>query len=261
MLHPIINTAVKAARQAGEMIIRARDKLDPNKIETKAHNDWVTNVDQAAENIIIDVLHEAYPKHNFLCEERGSLEFGDPDNVWIIDPLDGTTNYIKGLPHYVVSIALQTKGRLEHAVLYDPNLQEIFTASRGQGAQLNDKRIRVSSQYKFDGSILSFAVPRLKEYLPQCHHAVDVLYNQMAGLRRTGATALDLAYVAAGRLDAFWNINMQPWDLAAGVLLVREAGGMVTDLDGGDDFFEKQHCIAANPKMLKQVLQLLKSTP
>lgn len=255
-MNPTLNIAIRAARKAGDTISRAVDRTDRLKITVKDQNDFVSEIDKKAESQIIDVIKKAYPDHAILAEESGSHS-GD-DYLWIIDPLDGTTNFIHGFPQFSVSIALQYKGRLEVAVVYDPMRQELFTATRGGGAQMNDRRIRVSGHRGLPGSLLGTGFPyknfsRLDSYLGM----LKSLITQTSGIRRPGSAALDLAYVAAGRLDGFWEMGLKPWDIAAGVLIVQEAGGLITDLRGGHDFMETGDIVAGNSKMIKGMLQTI----
>ncbi len=255
-MNPTLNIAIRAARKAGDTISRAVDRTDRLKITVKDQNDFVSEIDKKAESQIIDVIKKAYPDHAILAEESGSHS-GD-DYLWIIDPLDGTTNFIHGFPQFAVSIALQYKGRLEVAVIYDPMRQELFTAVRGGGAQMNDRRIRVSGHRSLSGSLLGTGFPyknfsRLDNYLGMLKSFI----SQTSGIRRPGSAALDLAYVAAGRLDGFWEMGLKPWDIAAGVLLVQEAGGLITDLQGGHDFMESGDIVAGNAKIIKGMLQTI----
>ena len=256
----MINIALRAARSAGELIVRASSKLDRIQIDEKSQNDFVTEVDHAAENEIIYQLRKAYPDHCIICEETGTHKGSDSDSVWIVDPLDGTTNFIRGIPHYAISIAFLYRGRLEHAVVYDPIKIEEFTASRGRGAFLNETRIRVSGRIQANGALYATGIPfsgkpfdNMSPYLL----SMAALANQSSGIRRMGSASLDLAYVAAGRYDAFWEMYLQTWDIAAGVLLVQEAGGLVADFQGGNQFLESGHIVAATPRLLKPCLQAI----
>ena len=255
-MHPMLNIAIKAARSAGNIIVRSMDQLDTLSVSTKGRNDFVSDVDKSAEKEIIKIIRRAYPSHGILAEESGSTE-GD-EFLWIIDPLDGTTNFLHGFPQFAVSIALQHKDRLEHAVIYDPLRQEIFSASRGAGAQLNERRIRVSKAKGLEGSLLGTGFPfRQMDHL---NNYIEILKNiipQAAGVRRPGSAALDLAYVAAGRLDGFWEFGLRPWDLAAGALLVQEAGGILSDFEGGNDYMKSGNIVAGNPKVMKAILQTI----
>ncbi|MGD8940117.1 MAG: inositol-1-monophosphatase [Gammaproteobacteria bacterium] len=256
-MQPMLNIAVRAARNAGNIIARSVDRLGQITITAKAENDFVSEVDRQAEQEIIHVIRKAYPSHSILGEETGAHE-GD-DFVWIIDPLDGTTNFLHGFPQFAVSIGLKHKGRLEQAVVYDPLRQELFTASRGGGAQMNDRRIRVSKHNDLDGALLGTGFPfKQQQHLDAYLQTFKALFPMTAGIRRAGSAALDLAYVASGRLDGFWEIGLNPWDMAAGVLLIQEAGGLVSDFSGGNDFLETGNIVAANPRVFKAMLQKIR---
>jgi len=251
-MHPNINIAVKAARRAGSVIMRHLDRIDRLTVESKGQNDFVSEVDRMAEAEIINVLRTAYPDHGILAEESGN----QPGNefLWIIDPLDGTTNFLHGYPQFGVSIALQRKGRLEHAVVFDPHKNELFTASRGSGAQLNDRRIRVSAVNSLDAALLGTGFPfRQQKYLENWIDTLRALLPSCSGVRRAGSASLDLAHVACGRFDGFWEFGLSPWDMAAGCLLIEEAGGLVSDLGGGDNFLKSGNILAANPKIFEQM--------
>ena len=260
MQQPLLNIAVRAARRAGEVIVRSLNRVDTLTVTAKGRNDFVTEVDQAAEREIIGSIRRSYPDHAFLAEESGASgpANGTSDVTWIIDPLDGTTNFVHGNPVFAVSIACQIRGRLEHAVVYDPLRQELFTASRGYGAQLDNRRIRVSGQKTLEGALIGTGFPYrdnsrwLDEYLRMLR---DVI-THTAGARRPGAASLDLAYVAAGRLDAFWELGLAPWDTAAGTLLIQEAGGLIGTLSGAE-YTQGGHIVAGNPKVYEALLQLL----
>ena len=212
-MHPMLYIAIRAARTAGDSIVREMDRTRDISIETKGKNDFVTEVDKNAEGIIISVIKNAYPEHAFLAEESG--QEGENDYLWIIDPLDGTTNFLHGFPHFSVSIALQNKGVLEQAVIYDPLKQELFTASKGKGAQLNNRKIRVSIKNTLDGALLGTGFPYNNEsVMQQFIESYKNLFPNVAGIRRAGVASLDLAYVACGRLDGFWEFNLRPWDLS-----------------------------------------------
>ena len=257
-MEPMVNIALRAARKVGETIVRASDDLDRLDVQTKGVNDFVTEVDVAAEQEIIYHLQKAYPDHAILGEEGGLVGDENAEYRWVIDPLDGTTNFIRGIPHYAVSIACLRNGKLEHAVIVDPVRREEFTASRGRGAQLNGRRLRVSKLPSLEGALLGTGIPfkdHCDDQLEPYAKSIQVLASQCAGIRRAGAAALDLAYVAAGRLDAFWEIGLAPWDIAAGALLVREAGGLVADINGSDDYLESGNIVCGNPKCFKAVLQ------
>ena len=260
-MEPMINIALRAARKAGENIVRASDDLDRFDIVAKGVNDYVSEVDINAEQEIIYHLQKAYPDHAIRGEETGLTGDENADYRWIIDPLDGTTNFTRGIPHYAVSIACLFKGKLEHAVVLDPVRQEEFTASRGRGAQLNGRRIRVSNRTSLEGALLGTGIPfkgHCEDKLEPYAKSVEVLAGQCAGIRRAGAASLDLAYVAAGRLDAFWEIGLAQWDIAAGALLVKEAGGLIADIDASDRYMESGNIVCGNPKCFKAVLQATK---
>ncbi len=256
-MNPMVTIAVRAAREAGRIITRSFDRLDRLTIADKGNNDFVTDVDRNAEAAIIEVLRDKYPHHAILAEESGQHQ-GD-EYQWVIDPLDGTTNYLHGFPQFAVSIALKVKGRLEIGVVYDPIREEMFTASRGDGALLNDRKIRVSSRKALNGALLGTGIPyRDFRFIDNYLGMMKDLLRDSAGVRRPGSAALDFAYLAAGRIDGFWELGLSEWDFAAGALLVREAGGLVTDIGGGERFLETGNVLAGNMKvhnaMLKRIL-------
>jgi len=256
-MNPTLNIAIRAARSAGNVIIRNLGKLDTLAIHTKDRNDFVTEVDRQAEQEIIYILRKAFPGHGILAEESGFQE-GD-EYQWIIDPLDGTTNFLHGFPQFAVSIAMRHKGRLEHGVVYDPLRQEIFSASRGAGATLNDQRLRVTNRKTLEGSLLGTGFPfKSQQHLEVYLEMFRALFPQTAGIRRAGSAALDLAYVAAGRLDGFWEIGLSIWDMAAGVLLIQEAGGLSSDFSGGHDHLESGNIVAGNPKLFAEILKTIR---
>ena len=258
-LHPMLNIAVKAARAAGAIINRGSMDLDLLKINTKSPNDFVTEVDQLAEEAIIDTILQAYPNHGILAEESGR-ERGNKssDFVWIIDPLDGTTNFIHGFPVYCVSIALTFRGKVEQAVVYDPNRNDLFVASRGRGAYLNDKRLRVSRRTRLQDSLIGTGFPfRRGDNFQRYMKMFETLMPLCAGLRRPGSAALDLCYVAAGYYDAFFETGLSPWDIAAGSLIVTEAGGLVGNFTGEPDFMNQREILAGAPKIYGQLVPLL----
>jgi len=257
-MHPMLNIAVRAARRAGSIINRASLGGSALQVRSKRANDFVTQVDGAAEEAVIDIVRKAYPDHGFIAEESGETG-ADAEYLWIIDPLDGTTNFIHGFPQYAVSIAVQRRGALEHAVVYDPTKNELFTASKGRGAFLNDRRIRVSKCLKLDDALVGTGFPfkelrRLDLYMKQ----LQVFMSKSSGVRRAGAAALDLAYVACGRLDAFWELGLAPWDMAAGALLIQEAGGLVADITGEQEFMSSGDVCAATPKIFPAVLEAMR---
>ncbi|MDY6993058.1 MAG: inositol monophosphatase family protein [Pseudomonadota bacterium] len=256
-MHPMLNIAVRAARRSGNLIVRFLEQRQNLRIETKGANDFVSEVDKQSEATIIDTLHKAYPEHTILGEESGLHHPGN-GYEWVIDPLDGTTNFLHGHPQFSVSIALRYQGRLEQAVVYDPLRQELFTASRGKGAFLNDRRIRVSGLGGLKGALIGTGFPiRTPHHLEVYLNSFRALFPFVAGIRRTGSAALDLAYVACGRLDGFWELDLQEWDMAAGVLLIEEGGGLVTDFNGGQDFFRNGHIMSGSPKVLKAMLHTI----
>ena len=259
-MHPMLNTAVKAARRGATVINRASFDLDRVKVNDKGHNDFVTEVDHAAEQAIVEVLLSAYPDHAILAEESGASAnlHDDAEHVWIIDPLDGTTNFIHGFPQYCVSIALQQRGQITQAVVYDPTRNDLFTATKGAGAYLNEKRIRVGKRDKVADALIGTGFPyRDMRQLDEYTEMFKVMVKNSAGLRRPGSAALDLAYVAAGRLDGFFEKGLRPWDIAAGALLVTEAGGIMGDFTGESDYLYKGDVIAGSPKVFAQMVALL----
>ena len=259
-MHPMLNTAIKAARRAAAIINRASFDLDRVKYTEKMPNDFVTEVDQAAEQAIIDILTTAYPTHAILAEESGASAnlSDDNENVWIIDPLDGTTNFMHGFPQYCVSIALQQRGQITQAVIYDPTRNDLFTASKGAGSYLNDKRLRVTKRDKMQDALIGTGFPfRNMQGLEEYIEMFRILTQKCAGLRRPGAAALDLAYVAAGRLDGFFEKGLKPWDMAAGALMITEAGGIVGTFAGESDYLYKDEVIAGTPKIFAQMVTAL----
>ncbi len=258
--HALLNIAVRAARNAGEIIVRSMNRLESLQITSKGRNDFVTEVDQAAEREIIGHIRRHYPSHAFLAEESGQTlgKGGESETVWVIDPLDGTTNFLHGFPQFAVSIACRHRGRLEHAVVYDPLRQEIFTASRGEGARLDNHRIRVSKQRTLEGALVATGFPYRSNvhYIDAYLAMLRTVMQQTAGVRRPGAAALDLAYVAAGRVDAFWEIGLAPWDTAAGTLLIQEAGGHIGTLTGGT-YNQGGNIVAGCPKVYAALIEAL----
>ena len=255
-MHPTLNIAVKAARRAGGVINRASRDVEQIKVSAKRDKDFVTEVDKAAEEAILGVLKEAYPDHAILAEESGAS--GESDYVWIIDPLDGTTNFIHGFPQYAVSIAQTHKGVLQHAVVYDPTRNELFTASKGAGAYLNDRRIRVSKRVKLNEVLIGTGFPfRYFEHVDAYLGIFRDMMHKTAGVRRPGAAALDLAWVAAGRIDGFWELGLSPWDMAGGALLITEAGGLIGDLSGESGYMNTGNIVGGNPKVFAQLLQII----
>jgi myo-inositol-1(or 4)-monophosphatase len=255
-VQPLLNIAVRAARRAGEIIVRSLNRADTLTVTAKGRNDFVTEVDQAAEREIIASIRKSHPDHAFLAEEGGAS--GDSDTVWIIDPLDGTTNFLHGNPTFAVSIACQIRGRLEHAVVYDPMRQEIFTASRGGGAHVDNRRLRVTAHRTLEGALIGTGFPYRENtrYLDEYMAMMKAVILNTAGIRRPGAASLDLAYVAAGRLDAFWEIGLSPWDTAAGTLLIQEAGGRIGTLSGGE-YTQGGNVLCGTPKVYDAMVELL----
>jgi myo-inositol-1(or 4)-monophosphatase len=256
-MQALLNTAIKAARRAGDSAAGYLNRAEKLEIRTKARNEFVTQVDHEAEAIIIESIRERYPEHAFLAEESGRQ--GEGDFVWIIDPLDGTTNFVHGFPVFAVSLALQVRDELEVGVVYDPNRQELFTAIRGQGAQLDGRRIRVSQREGLDGALIGTGFPyRSSEQWMQAYlRMLEAVLKNTAGIRRPGAAALDLAYVAAGRLDGFWEFGLQTWDMAAGAVLIREAGGIVSELQDHGDFLQTGNVVAGTPRVHAALKELL----
>lgn len=258
-MHPFLNTAVKAARRAGALINRASMDLDKIEIIAKQPNDFVTEVDRAAEEAIIDVIREAYPEHSILAEESGDSG-SESELQWIIDPLDGTTNFIHGFPQYSISIALAERGIIQHAVVYDPNRNDLFTASKGRGAFLNDRRIRVSKRAKLFDALIGTGFPFKEMAHVDAYLGIfKELAGKTAGMRRPGSAALDLAWLACGRTDGFFEIGLKAWDMAAGTLLVTEAGGLASDFSGEGDYLESGNLVAGSPKIFTQLLQIVQA--
>jgi myo-inositol-1(or 4)-monophosphatase len=259
-IDPMVNIAINAARTAGSIIIRFLDRLDSIRISEKQPNDYVTEVDQQAEREIINIIRKAHPNHAILGEESGASK--GQEYTWIIDPLDGTRNFIHGFPQFAVSIGIQRKNKIEHGVIYDPIRQELFTATRGKGARLNDRRIRVSKRSQLEDCLLGTGFPfrhseeLLKDYISTLTSLIPICGD----VRRAGAAALDLAYVASGRLDGFWEFKLKPWDIAAGSLLIKEAGGLICDIDGGENYLSTGNLVAGTPKILKLLLKHIKHT-
>ncbi len=256
-MHGILNIAVRAAREAAVIMIRNLNRIERLEVLQKRHNEFVSQVDRLAEEAIIGVIKEYYPEHSILAEESGKS--GDHEYEWIIDPLDGTTNYLHGFPVFSVSIAVMLKGQLEHGVVYDPLRQELFTASRGQGAQLDDRRIRVSKRTQMRQSLIATGFPYrgkdqlIDDYLGMLKEVI----KQSTGVRRTGSAALDLCYVAAGRVDGFWEMDLKKWDIAAGALILKEAGGRISDYRGTDNYLNSGHVVAGNSKIYLALSELL----
>lgn len=266
-MHPHVNMALRAARKAGQIIVQNMERMSDLNIEEKSRNDFVSNVDRDAEAAIVEVIRKAYPDHGIQGEEGGQIATANDASAghqgqytWVIDPLDGTLNYLQGIPHFCVSIGVLRGNQFEHAVIYDPLRNEEFTATRGSGAQLNGKRIRVAQRQRLGELVLSTGIPpaTIGTHIDPYFAALKDLTAQCRGIRRLGSAALDLAYVASGRVDGFFELGLSAWDIAAGTLLVREAGGFVGDWRGGDTFYRTGNIVAANQKAFKAVVQALR---
>jgi myo-inositol-1(or 4)-monophosphatase len=255
-MQPLLNIAVRAARRAGDLIVRNLDRVPSISVHAKSRNDFVSEIDQMAERDIIETVRRMHPDHGFLCEESGRS--GGDEVIWIVDPLDGTTNFLHGFPTFAVSIAVEIRGRLEHAVVYDPMRQELFTASRGYGAQVDGRRIRVSKQITLDGALIGTGFPYRANarYMDDYMAMLKAVMQETAGIRRPGAASLDLAYVAAGRTDGFWEIGLSAWDTAGGTLLITEAGGRIGTLTG-QPYMQGGHVIAGTPKVYEALLECI----
>lgn len=256
-MHGMVNIAIRAARRAGELMVRQLNQLDTLEVAEKARNEFVTQVDRVAEIAIIEVIRDHYPDHAILAEESGKQ--GDHDFQWIIDPLDGTTNYVHGFPVFSVSIAVAQRGELQHGVVYDPLRQEIFSATRGQGALLDGRKIRVSKRPGLQAALIGTGFPyRMNlEHIDRYLKMLRAVMLETAGVRRPGSAALDLCYVAAGRIDGFWELGLAPWDIAAGALIIREAGGRISDFRGTDQYLTNGNVVAGNPKVYGALSKLL----
>jgi len=256
-MRPTTNIAVRAARQAGSVLLRYHDRVDTLTVSEKQVNDFVSEVDRAAEQAIIKTIRKAFPDHAILAEESG-VHAGN-EYQWIIDPLDGTTNYLHGMPQFAISIALMHRGKLECGVVYDPLRDEMFTADQGGGAYLNDRRIRVTEQKNLRGALLGTGIPfRDQRYIDNYLGMMKSLMRDTAGIRRPGSAALDFAYVACGRYDGFWELGLSTWDFAAGALLVKEAGGVVSDIGGGDRYMDTGNVIAAGIRMHGEMVKTIR---
>ncbi len=256
-MHALLNVAIQAARKGGDSLVRSQRRLHELNVQTKGRNDFVSEADRMAEDKIIDEIRKNYPEHAILAEESGAHEGSEV--TWIIDPLDGTTNFLHNFPVFCVSVACKVGDRLSHGVIYDPLRQEIFSASRGDGAQLDGRRIRVSGRTHLKEALLGTGFPYRAGQDDGIDHYLGMLklvLKNTAGVRRPGAAALDLAYVAAGRLDGFWEFGLKPWDVAAGALIIREAGGIVSGIDGSEAFLDSGHILAASPKIYVSMARL-----
>ena len=255
-MHPIANIGLRAARLASEFILQYWERPDRIRVSEKGRNDFVTDVDKKVEEILVEHIRKAYPGHSFKCEEAGIIEGDDGETEWIIDPIDGTRNFILGFPHYCISMACLKKGQLEHAIILDPVKNEEFTASRGSGAQLNGRRLRVSKRTDIDGATVSLSCAGLKHY-DNLMRIQGNLKGVIGAIRMSGSAALDLAYMAAGRTDAGWMSGMHEWDVAAGILLIREAGGLISDASGNPDCLGSDDLVFSNAKCFKPWLKLV----
>ncbi len=262
MNNAMLNTAVKAARNAGNLINRYVDRVDSLKVGTKQLNDFVTEVDHFSEQEIIGTLKQAYPDHAFIGEEGGTQNSKDEKQpTWIIDPLDGTTNFLHGIPQFAVSIALQHEGQIQVGVVYDPSRDELFTATKGGGARVNNRRIRVNANTKLSGSLIATGFPYYQyDYLDRYMEILKTVITKTSGIRRPGSAALDLAYTAAGRFDGFWEFNLKSWDIAAGALLVQEAGGIVSDFSNGHDYLKSGDILCGPPKVHQELLDIIQES-
>jgi len=255
-MHAILNIALRAAREASDIIVQASDRLDRVKVFEKGVNDYVTNIDHEVEDLLIASIQKAYPEHNFLGEESGLIKGEDKDTSWIIDPIDGTRNFMRGFPHFCISMACVKNNKLEHAVILDPIRQDEFTVTRGEGSRLNGSRIRVGNKAKLQDAVLSMSYSSGDHY-DTALALQKKLQNKIAGLRFTGSAALDLAYVASARLDAGWMSGIKQWDIAAGILLVQEAGGLISDHQGNPDCLQSDKLVFTNAKCFKPLLKVL----
>lgn len=255
-MHPMLNIAIRAARKAGNHIAKSLENADKIESFQKGSNDFVTNVDKEAEALIIATIQSSYPEHCIIAEEGGLIEGKDKDVQWIIDPLDGTNNFVKGIPHFAVSIAVRMNGRTEVACVYDPMLNELFTAQRGSGAQLNNGRIRVKPLKDLQGAILATGFPfKQKQHSESYLKIISSLFVECADFRRTGSAALDLCYLAANRVDGYFELGLKPWDMAAGELIAREAGAILTDFAGGTNYMQSGNIVGSSPRGVKAILQ------
>lgn len=258
-MHAITNIGLRAARLASEQILQAWERPDRLRITEKGRNDFVTDVDRKVEEILVEHIRKSYPGHGFRCEESGVIEGTDGETVWIIDPIDGTRNFILGYPHFCISMACLKKGQLEHAIILDPVKNEEFTATRGSGAQVNGRRMRISGRTAIDGATVSLSCAGLQNY-DTLLKIQGNLKGVIGAIRMSGSAALDLAYMAAGRTDAGWMSGMHEWDVAAGILLIREAGGFISDISGNPDCLESDDLIFSNAKCFKSWLKLISKT-
>ncbi|MGL5952260.1 MAG: inositol-1-monophosphatase [Providencia rustigianii] len=258
-MHPMLNIAIRAARKAGNHIAKNYETPQNIVVTQKGSNDFVTNVDREAEQLIIEIIRKSYPDHTIITEEGGELLGKDDDIQWVIDPLDGTTNFTKRLPHFAVSIAVRIKGRTEVAAVYDPMRNELFTAVRGQGSQLNGYRLRIAEKRDLEGAIVATGFPfKHKQHATPYMNVMSKMFEQCADFRRSGSAALDLCYVAAGRVDAYFEIGLKPWDFLGGELIMREAGGIMTDFIGGHNYLASGNLVAGSPRVVRDILTVMK---
>ena len=258
-MHPMLNIAIRTARKAGNYIAKSLENVDKIESIQKGTNDFVTNIDKEAESIVIDTIRASYPDHTIISEEAGLLTGKNDEVQWIIDPLDGTTNFIKGFPHFSVSIAVRLKGKTEVACVYNPMLNELFTAQRGSGAQLNSARIRVKQVKDIQGAVLATGFPfKQKQHFESYFKIISTLFVDCSDFRRTGSTALDLCYLAAGRVDGLFELGLKPWDIAAGELIAREAGAIVTDVTGGTDYMKSGNLVSSSARGVKGLLKRIR---
>ena len=254
---PALNVMIKAAEKAARSLVRDFGEVEHLQVSVKGPGDFVTNADRKAEKILIQELQKARPKYGFLIEESGEILGEDPEYCWIVDPLDGTTNFLHGIPHFAISIALEKRGEIISAVIYDPIKNEFFTAEKGRGAFFNKRKIRVSGRDKLQNCVVGTGVPVTQPKSDEATSQLRSINTHVAAVRSFGSIALDLAYIGAGRLDGFWKNNFQPWDVAAGMLIVQEAGGIVTDATGDEFHFESPSILATNAKIHEQIIQAI----
>ena len=258
-MHPMLNIAIRAARNAGKIIIKGYENLESGEVVEKSLNDYVSSVGQEAEAVIIETLKNSFPDHSIIAEESGIDKGKDDDHQWIIDSLDGTNNFIRGIPHFSISIALKIKGRTEVSVVFDPLRNELFSAIKGQSAQINSYRMRVNPNTKLAGTLLATGFPFKEKAQTERYLSIfKNIFLEVADMRNSGCPSLDLAYLAAGRIDGFWQQGLKPWDIAAGELLIKEAGAIMTDFQGGSDYMTNGEVVAANPKLVKEMLGVIR---
>jgi len=258
-MHPMLNIGIRAARKAGNLIVKSFENLEEIEITKKGSNDLVTNIDTEAEALIIDIIREAYPEHNIIGEESGLLKGSDTDYQWIIDPLDGSSNFVAGYPHVAVSIALRIKNRTELAIVYDPIRNELFTAERGRGAKLNNQRLRATKKKDLSESVLGIGFPyKQRQHFPAFLSIFNEVALKSSDVRRSASAALDLCYVAAARIDAYFGMGLKPWDMAAAELIAREAGALCTDFAAGSNYFTSGNIVVANSRLVKAILSVIR---